>query len=138
MELEDDFEVGRHLGLRVLHPFWDADVVEFLYRIPPALLNRAGRTKGLVRGTLAQRFPGLGFEQQRKMALFSFYRDRVLTEGPSAWRQMGGVPSLGELGLVDVPRLNANVTAIFSGRRLREFARVWDVLNLESWLRPRL
>jgi hypothetical protein len=138
MDLEDDFEIGRQLGLRVLNPFWDADVVDFLYRIPPALLNRGGRTKGLVRGTLARRFPGLGFERQRKLVLFNFYRDRVLTEGPAAWREMGGVPSLSELGLVDASRLHENVTAIFSGRRLQQFARIWDVLNLETWLRPRL
>jgi asparagine synthase (glutamine-hydrolysing) len=138
MDLEDDFEISRQLGLRVLHPFWDADVVDFLYRTPPALLNRGGRSKGLVRGTLAQRFPSLGFEQQRKLLLFRFYRDRVLTEGPAAWREMGGVPSLSELGLVDAPRLNANVAAIFSGRRLPQFSQIWDALNLETWLRPRL
>jgi hypothetical protein len=51
---------------------------------------------------------------------------------------MGGVPSLSELGLVDAPQLNANVAAIFSGRRLPQFSQIWDVLNLETWLRPRL
>jgi asparagine synthase (glutamine-hydrolysing) len=136
--LEEDFEIGRQLGVRVLNPFWDADLVDFLYRIPPAMLNRGGRTKGLVRGTLARRFPGLGFERQRKLVLFTFYRDRVLDEGPAAWRQLGGVPSLSELGLVDAPQLSANVETMFSGRRLEQFSRIWDALNLETWLRPRL
>jgi hypothetical protein len=137
-DFEDDFEAGRRLGVRVMHPFWDADLVDFLYRIPPTLLNRDGYTKGLVRHALAQRFPDLGFEQQRKMVPATLYEDVVLNEGRAAWQRMGGVSSLGALDLVDVSGLSANVAAIFSGRQPRQFPRVWDVLSLEAWLRPRL
>jgi asparagine synthase (glutamine-hydrolysing) len=138
VDFEDDFEVGRRLGVRVMHPFWDADLVEFLYRIPPTLLNRDGYTKGLVRHALAQRFPDLGFAQQRKLVPATLYDDVVLNEGWAAWQRMGGVSSLGELGLVDVSGLSANVVAIFFGRQPKQFPRVWDVLSLEAWLRGRL
>jgi hypothetical protein len=121
-----------------MHPFWDADLVEFLYRIPPTLLNRDGYTKGLVRHALAQRFPDLGFAQQRKLVPATLYDDVVLNEGWAAWQRMGGVSSLGELGLVDVSGLSANVVAIFFGRQPKQFPRVWDVLSLEAWLRGRL
>ncbi len=66
LEMDELFELGQRVGVRILHPFWDPDLVRFLYRVPPELLNRGLRTKALVREMLARRFSELGFADQKK------------------------------------------------------------------------
>jgi asparagine synthase (glutamine-hydrolysing) len=136
--LEDEFERSRRAGLRLLHPFCDADLVDFVCRTPPAISCLGGRTKGLVRRTLARRFPGLGFERQKKLLLRNFYQELVLKEAPAVWQKMGGAQALAELGVVDGAVLQPAMATLLSGDRPEEFYRVWDVLNLEAWLRPRV
>jgi len=138
LELEEMFESGRRLGLRVLMPFWDAELVRLLCRVPPRLLNQGGRSKGLVRPMLEQRFPHLDFGTQKKVVSLEFFRSTMLNEGERAWRSMGGVPALAELGIVDAVSVGRAVREILDNRRLGEAFRIWDVLNLEAWLRPRL
>src|SRR5437588_460285 len=72
-EWEELFEVYRRLGMRLLQPFWDPDLIDMLYRTPPLRLISDGRTKGLLRASLGRRFPALGFERQRKVEASSFY-----------------------------------------------------------------
>ena len=91
MELEELYAQGRRLGMHMLQPFWDAQLVEFLYRTPPKLLNEGGRSKALVRHAVARRFPGLGFENQRKIAATGFVRSLIEAEGRRAWSELGGV-----------------------------------------------
>ena len=57
MDLEEQYELGQRAGVRLRHPYWDVDLVEFLMRTPPDLLNGKGKSKGLVREALADRFP---------------------------------------------------------------------------------
>jgi hypothetical protein len=45
---------------------------------------------------------------------------------------------LAQLGIVDRERLGSTIEGILGGNQLRQAYRIWDVLNLESWLRPRL
>jgi asparagine synthase (glutamine-hydrolysing) len=138
MEQEDDFEAGRRLGLRVLQPYWDAELLEFLYRIPPDLLLRGGREKGLVRQTLARRFPRLGFDSQRKVSAATFFQSLLLQEGPRAWRKMGGAPALAGLGIIDGKRIDSVLAESFSSKQIRTVHRIWEVLSLEAWARPRV
>ena len=135
MEHEETFEQSRRLGLRMLQPFWDVDVVEFLTRTPPELLNRGGRSKGIVRETLAKRFPDLGFERQRKVIALDFSRSLFVEEGGRAWRASGGVPALAEAGIVDPDRANRAVEASLRDPRGRDSDRIWDLLACEAWLR---
>ena len=58
--LEEMFESGRRLGLRLLMPFWDAELVRFLYQVPPRLLNQGGRSKALVRTMLEEQVSSAG------------------------------------------------------------------------------
>jgi asparagine synthetase B (glutamine-hydrolysing) len=142
MELEEAFESGRQLGLRFGHPLWDADLLTFLYRTPPELLNQGGRSKGLVRGMLGRRFPELGFERQRKVTGTPVVRGIVAREGKVAWRRMGGATALAELGVVDEGAVSTLVAGILDETtppEKNEYAyRVWDILALEAWVRPRL
>jgi asparagine synthase (glutamine-hydrolysing) len=138
MEHEETFEQARRLELRLLHPFWDVDVVEFLYRTPPELLNRGGRSKGVVRETLARRFPELGFERQRKVVATDFSRSLLLEEGGRAWRAYGGTPALAEAGIVDGNEANRAVEAALRKPQGRDYDRIWDLLACETWLRAQM
>ena len=135
IELEENFEFGRRAGLRMLHPYWDADLVHLLMRIPPHRLNHGGRAKGMVRHTLARRFPGLGFERQKKVAATSFYHRILLEEGPRVWKAMGGPRELSKLEIVDERMLESTVQTLFAGSQPQQLYRIWDVLGLECWLR---
>jgi asparagine synthase (glutamine-hydrolysing) len=138
MEMEETFERGRRIGIPIRQPFWDAELVDFLYRVPPALLNRGGRSKGLVRDSLARRFPSLGFEQQRKVTSIGFFESVMMREGPDAWASMGGTPALAEVAVVDARSLEVTIAAILGGSHRRDVYCIWDVLALEAWVRPRL
>ena len=133
MELEESFELGRNVGVRLLQPFWDVDLVTFLYRTPPDFLVWNGRTKGPIRRFLAERLPGLGFETQRKVTIGTVWRDMMAAEVPHAWQKMGGLTALPALGLVDVAALERAMAA----RSWNAFG-LTGTLNVEAWLRPRL
>jgi asparagine synthase (glutamine-hydrolysing) len=137
MELEELYTQGRRLGLRMLQPFWDAQLVEFLYRTPPPLLNEGGRSKALVRRAVARRFPGLGFEHQRKVAATGFVRALIEDEGRRAWSELHGVGSLASAGLVDGPVLRRRIEEVLGNRETRRYYFVWDLLVVESFLRIR-
>jgi len=138
MEMEDFFERGRRTGARLLMPYFDADLVDFLYRTPPEFLYGGGLEKGLVRQTLARRFPQLAFERQKKVTAHNFFQDTLLTEGPRLWRTTSGAQAMAELGLVDAPALDSAMAALFSGAQPQYTYRIRDVLLTEAWLRPRL
>jgi asparagine synthetase B (glutamine-hydrolysing) len=143
-ELEEFHESGRQLGVRLLHPFWDADLTAFLARVPPRLLMRGGYSKGLVRQSLARKFPSLGFDRHRKVSASGFYRSVLITEGAAAWKAMGGAQALGELGIVDPVALDAHMNHLFRHEQAElsetdpgKAYQIWYVLSLEAWLRGR-
>jgi asparagine synthase (glutamine-hydrolysing) len=138
MELEEYFDAGRRLGVRFGHPFWDADLLSFLYRTPPELLNQGGRSKGLVRSTLARRFPELGFERQRKVSGTPVSRRIFVEQGGAAWRKLGGATALADLGVVDANAVFDQVNGLLSIRPVANNVhsyRIWDLVSLEAWAR---
>jgi len=135
MDFEEHFELGRRAGARLVHPYWDVDLVELLMRTPPDLLNAKGKSKGLVRETLARRFPLLGFERQKKVSASSFFQDLVMREGPALWQAAGGARALAALGLVDPIVLDSTIERMFAGAERHNLYRVWEVLRLERWVR---
>jgi len=138
IELEEHFELGRRLGLRMLHPYLDADLVALLYRTPPALLTQGGRTKAVVRSAVARRFPNLGFDVQRKTNATAFFRRSVCAGAGAVWNASSGLPALSELGVVDSQEISADLGAIIAGHRPHETHQIWNVLNLEGWARARM
>ncbi len=137
MELEETFEFGRRLGLRVQHPYWDADLIELLYRTPPHLLNQGGRSKALVRRSVARRFPLLGFDRQKKVVATSFYRTTLTREGAAAWKGLGGVQALADLGIVNPRATEEAFTAMLTGSKTHGVYRIWDILSAEAWVQAR-
>jgi asparagine synthetase B (glutamine-hydrolysing) len=136
LELERTFEDGRRAGVPIQEPYWDAEFQEFLYRVPPEMLQQGGRTKGLVREMLARRFPELGFERQKKVLADEFANDIFITEIPETLRAMGGAQALADLGVVDAKKLDEEITRIATdpAERPRAYL-IWHALSLESWAR---
>lgn len=129
-ELEEQYEFGKASGQAFLHPYWDADLVDILYRTPPALLSGGGRAKGLVRGTLARRFPMLGLDRQRKVSGTSFYRTLVNSQLPKAAQDVGECRALADLGVITTEAAREYGSPDFGTPVNR-----WDVINLETWVR---
>jgi asparagine synthase (glutamine-hydrolysing) len=137
-EQEEDFEIGRRLSLKIQHPYWDPDLISFLCRVPPRLLLADGREKGLVRQATHRRFPGAGFEHQRKVSAVTFFQERLEAEALPRWRELGGATTLASLGVVDPVGLEHAVTTTSAGGRLRRLNELWELMVLEAWVRPRL
>jgi asparagine synthase (glutamine-hydrolysing) len=134
---EEDFEVGKLLGLRFYHPYWDRRLIQCLCTMPPELLAYEGYSKGLVRGPVAQRFAGLGLERKKKVSALTFYVERMKRELPPAWESLGGPKQLTKLGVVDERLLATEKIHMLDGGP-RELNRVWQLLNMESWIRARI
>ena len=133
LDQEEVFASRRRNGLRELQPFWDPDLIQFLCRIHPRVLDRGGRTKGLVREQVAARFPGLGFERHKKVSASRYFSETVAAEAPLAWDRLGGVRTLARLGIVDARSAEAAARADV-GQVIRSGnCRVWEMLTLEAW-----
>lgn len=138
IDIEEIFESSKRMGMMQYDIYWDADLIEFLYRVPPHLLNSGGRSKGLVRKDAARRFPGLGFDRQKKLLSRDYFCSTLLEQGGAAWKALGGVPALADLGLVEPQQLEGHVREVLaSGDQLR-VDDLWRILSLESWVRPRV
>ena len=136
-DLEETQEFGRRLGLRVLHPFWDVDLVELLYRTPPQLLMGDGRSKWLLRRRLAERLPGLGLERRGKVSAAGVFRNLVQKEATLAWERLGGARALGALGVVSSSGVQSAMPAMLAAGPTQRTGRIWELLTLETWVRQR-
>jgi hypothetical protein len=132
-ELEEQYQLGKTIGVRFCHPYWDPDLVKMLYRTPPRILNEGGRTKGLVRRTVARRFPALGLERQRKVTATSFYESLLRREGKALADAAGDFPALSKLGIVNGKATRSFVQEALGGRR--GIQHCWPPINLEMWSR---
>jgi asparagine synthase (glutamine-hydrolysing) len=134
-ELEEQFHFNRNAGVHVAHPLWDPDLVDMLYRTPPMMLIQEGRTKGLIRTSLARRFPNLGFEQQRKVEGTRFYSSLIYRQARELWQQLGGTPTLGKLGIVDERSIEQGFEHFLTRQKQGDAHHAWSILNLEAWAR---
>ena len=135
MEMEETFEQGRRLQMRFRAPYWDSELLSYLYRTPPELLNRGGWSKGLVRESVARRFPAFGFERQRKVSATSFARSELQRAGALVRSRLGGATALEDAGIVDRRPMRAHLERLLDEPRARRFNVIWDLLSLECWLR---
>ncbi len=136
-DMEETQELGRRNGQRVIHPFWDVDLVSALYRTRPDTLDADGQFKWLLRRRVAPRLPNLGLERRGKMSAGFVFAGIMHREAETAWRRLGGVTSLGRLGVVDPASVKSRGGTPWSGTEAGGPSRLWNVLNLESWVRPR-
>jgi len=137
-DFEESFERARVVGMHMAHPLWDVDLTAFLERLPPRALIHGGRSKALVRWSLARRFPDLGYENHRKVGATLMYQSIVLGQSPDAWRRLGGAKALVELGIVDREKIERRVEEVMAGNDIGQAYWLWYVLSIEAWLRRRL
>ena len=131
---EDDYEIGRRAGAELLHPYWEPDLISFLYRVPPELLLQGGLEKGLVRNTIARRFPSFGFERQKKVVSADYHYSIIRREGPAALRRLGGCKALRARSRRRSP--DRRCYRSWLGRiGPSQLYRAWELLSLETWVK---
>jgi hypothetical protein len=136
-DMEETQELGRRQGLRMLHPFWDVDLIEMLYRVPPRALMRDGRAKWLLRRRLAKRLPGLGLETRGKVSARGVFTGIVAREAGAVWRRLDGLHTLAQLGVVSSTGVKCVGASIPQLDVLGGAGRTWGLLTLETWARRR-
>ena len=135
MELEQSQAWAGQAGFRLLFPYFDRDLVELSLRMPPAYLVAGGRAKAPLRRLVAERLPSVTMPAEK--VLFGQLFDRLFRlHGRRAWTALGGPLVLGELGIVDPPRVSALMDDYFNGASPRSLE-AWLVLSMEIWLRAR-
>jgi asparagine synthase (glutamine-hydrolysing) len=135
-DMEETQEFGRRNGQRVLHPFWDVDLVNALYRVPPDLLMRDGRSKWLLRRRLEARLPGLGLKRRTKVSAGGVFAGMMAREARPAWDRLGGPATLSEAGVVRTAGVQSASQSLAELERVGA-GRLWALLTLESWARHR-
>lgn len=134
---EEQFTLGRPLGVRYVHPYWDPDLVAHVYRIRPDRLNASNRTKALVRQALDRRFPALGFERQRKVGALDFFSSLVRREAPALAESVADFKGLASLDIVDPAATRAYLQEAWRATPWHVGA-AWNVVNMEHWIRSQL
>jgi hypothetical protein len=86
---------------------------------------------------MATRFPGLGFESQRKIGATNFIHSRLLREGGACWEALDRRLALADLGVVDASRWRLTLQQILEQNEGTQIHFIWLVLTMESWLRSR-
>ena len=131
---EDDYEIGRRAGAELLHPYWEPDLISFLYRVPPELLLQGGLEKGLVRS----RSPAV-FRTSASSDSGRSCRSTTTTQlsgarvrrAPPARRLSSARRARNRRRSTDRHReLRASRAPTFASLH-----RAWDLLNLETWVR---
>jgi hypothetical protein len=95
-----------------------------------------GRSKALVRDSVARRFPNLGFEQQKKRAATGFYRGILLREVPPLWDAGGGLRTLARLGIVSQEKIEVLRREALAKPHPLTY-KTYEMLNIEHWTRVR-
>jgi hypothetical protein len=135
MELEQSQAWAGQAGFKLLFPYFDRDLVELSLRMPPAHLVAGGRAKAPLRRLVAERLPSVAMPARK--VLFGQLFDRLFRlHGRRAWTALGGPLVLGDLGIVDSPRVSALMEDYFNGVAPRSLE-AWLVLSMELWLRAR-
>jgi hypothetical protein len=134
LRAEEAFVLGRQAGMLIRDPFWNADLIEFMIRVHPSSRQRNGVAKALIRDKLERRFPDLGFEHQQKKVIGSLIQSTTRAEIERALGTFGKNWALDGLGVID-SRNMLRAAGDLTGMKVW---RIWDVLNLEAWVRANL
>ena len=135
MELEESYESSRQIGVPLLHPYLDPDLINLAVRISPEVLQQGGMEKGIIRHNIAKRFPHLHFETQKKASAMNYWLSLITTEGRELYHDIGGPKSLIEMGIVNDVEIGAVMDQAFASKSAYYNAKIWDILSLETWCR---
>jgi asparagine synthase (glutamine-hydrolysing) len=135
MQMEEFFALGGRRDVIFLHPYFDADLVDFACRTPPDVLNADGAIKGWLRRSVGRHLAGLGVETRPKVLANRVLVRGAAQAGRSAWQGLGGVHALAELGIVDG---TSAAESLLGAASLKGAHRLWELLNTEAWLQTQL
>jgi len=128
---EETFVLGRQTGMPISDPFWNVDLIEFMIRVHPLTRQRNGMPKAQIRERLGRRFPGLGFERQQKRLVGNLIQSITRAETKQALGTLGEDWALDGLGVIDSRQMLRAMDDLTGAKGWR----IWDVLNLEAWVR---
>jgi hypothetical protein len=136
-DLEETQEFGRRNGVRVMHPFWDVDLLTLLFRARPETLSADGQSKWLLRKAVAPRLPNLGLERRGKVRADYVFRGIMDREADGALGELRGLKTLQRLGVVEQAGvISEDHSASRFGQSIGP-GKKWGLLNIEAWVRPR-
>lgn len=134
---EEQHAVNAPHGIRFVHPYWDADLLAHMYNVPPARLHHGDRTKALVRRAVDRRFPGLGFNRQRKVTATDFFVGLVKREAPTLAIDVADFRGLASLDVVTPAAARDFVASAWNGSAY-DVSLAWKLVNVEAWVRRQL
>jgi hypothetical protein len=133
--METAFPLRERFGTWRLNPFFDPDLVAFLYAAPPDVIRLGGRAKGLAHASFERQAHAVRTRRLRPVSGDEVLASLAIREGPEALRTLGGTPLLAELGIVDAEQVR-RATEI-GGKRRVEYHEIWQILACEAWLQAR-
>lgn len=135
--MEEAFSSSQRLGVPTMMPLLDPDLIGLLHLLPQGDLVRGGRAKSFAREYLTQ---SLSFAHDWPRTVYgdSVWDAMMAREGRDAWCELGGVPSLSELGVVNGAAVEDLIRAGRPGDEISGAADLWEVMSLESWLNGRI
>jgi Asparagine synthase/Glutamine amidotransferase domain len=135
--MESHYERSRRLGIESLDGFQDPELIEFLLTVPPDLLIAGGRNKSLAQASIRRRLPEFDLGLLRNARFDAVVEELLVAQVQQALDQLGGLPILGGLRVID-PAPLLQLAAGGNGARLPGYNRLWYAVSLEAWLRARL
>jgi len=133
-EMEENFEYSQSLNIVLFHPYWDSDMIEFLACIKPESLNSGGRSKGIVRTLMTDKFPNVDFKNQKKVYSVDYYYKILKDNYSDIDIKIKNYNSLSDLGIIDKKSVNRVIDKIYNGNKYSDAYRLWDISNTEKWL----
>jgi hypothetical protein len=119
-----------------LSPYYDVDLVEFLLALSPSALLYEGNVKGLAYASFARQAPGLVGQRPRPAWFNSVLGHALRAEAGTALRDLGGLPLLGGMGVVDTERATAFVHRVSQLPEM-SYYQAWRLLATEAWFQTR-
>ncbi len=133
-EMEEGYEYSQSLNVTLYHPYWDSDMIEFLACIKPEHLNIGGRSKGIVRNLMSERFPQVDFKNQKKVNSVKYYFNILKSNYSSIDKKIKEYNSLTVLGIIDKHSIKNLMDQLQRNDNNSYLYHLWDICNAESWI----
>lgn len=131
--MESAFERSRRLGVRILNPLLDVDLLAFLDQTAPELVNYGGRAKGLPREVTLRAVPAPAPNWPKKVHAEAFWLATMRREGHLGLHEFGALRALQALGVVHSGTYAREAEQAFA-QATKAGSRLWEALSLEAWL----
>ncbi len=129
------YGLSKNRGLKILHPFYDRRLAEFMLAIPPSLISENSLDKGFLRKVSADWLPQTIINNPIKPDLRSYYFYGIQQEIKQI-RALFTNSYLSQLGLIDESALHNRLSEFLNTPAKRSFADFIPAIQLELWMKP--